>query len=182
LKLGDHPPPQIPPPWRDMTPPQLGENDPTTDDDVEKGTPVQPVQAKGVGDVRKVEGNGGDKVGSVEDTGGEMGGSGVTQGGGCPNVSESERVSLAKPLVEVERKLTAKVKEPVIQEVITPAQRELVAELERMQGHDPDIVPQQGGWGVVGDSREQGRSTKWYHFCRWHARAQPPSGFTHTLL
>jgi hypothetical protein len=54
------------------------------------------------------------------------------------------------PLVEVERKPTPKAKEPVMQVVITPAQRELVEELERMQEHDPDIVPQQGsGWSRI---------------------------------
>jgi hypothetical protein len=33
------------------------------------------------------------------------------------------------PLVEVEKRLTPKVNEPVIQEVTTPAQRELVEEV-----------------------------------------------------
>jgi len=52
--------------------------------------------------------------------------------------------------VEVERKPTPRVKEPDVKEVITPAQRELVAELQRMQEHDPNVVPQRGGgWSRI---------------------------------
>ena len=54
------------------------------------------------------------------------------------------------PLVEVERKLKPKLKEPGMKEVITPAQTELVDELLRIQEHDPDIVPQRGGgWSRI---------------------------------
>ena len=42
--------------------------------------------------------------------------------------------AVPNPLVEVEKKPTPKVKEPDLKEVVTPAQRELVAELRRCSG------------------------------------------------
>jgi len=71
--------------------------------------------------------------------------SGAPKGGdpsGTPkdDSSPKEKKVIPTPLVEVERKLKPKVREPAIQKVITPVQRELVEELQRMQGHDPDIV------------------------------------------
>ena len=56
-----------------------------------------------------------------------------------------EKMKVPNPLVEQDRKPTPKVKEPNLKEVVTPAKRELGVELQKIQQHDPDVVPTQGG-------------------------------------
>ena len=68
--------------------------------------------------------------------------SGAPKGGDPP---PKEKKSIPAPLVEQERKLKPRVKGPDLKEVVTPAQKELVVELQKMQQHDPDVVPTQGG-------------------------------------
>ena len=146
----------------------MDEEDSTEDED---DTPVQPVQAKGIERVQKmVVGHGATKRKVVVPSGGVVVGHGTKSGGtgggtgGVPpkkaekkpkatppteksnappkeNGAPPKQVKVVpKPLVEVERKPTPRVKE-----VITPAQTELVDEPLRMQEHDPDVVPTQGG-------------------------------------
>jgi hypothetical protein len=115
-----------------------------SDDDVEEGVPVQPVQAKGIGDVRKmVPGHGTGKEGVVVPSGEVVPGHGTKNGGtgggkgdgGSGGVTDvpppKERVSLAKHLVEVERKPASKAREPNMRAAITLAQKELVMHMQK---------------------------------------------------
>jgi len=161
------------PPTMDEDPTTDDGADSTGDeDDIVEGIAVQPVQAKAIERVRKMVPLGTPEEKRVVPRssplvprGAPQSGppSGAPKGGdpgGAPKKAEKQPKAtppaeqsnappkqfkvVPKPLVEMERKPTPKAKEPDMREVITPAQKELVDELLRMQQHDPDVVPMLG--------------------------------------
>ncbi|MCX6654091.1 MAG: hypothetical protein NTY03_03095, partial [Candidatus Bathyarchaeota archaeon] len=132
------------------TPTTTEYNYPVMDDHVAEG--IIPPDASTIGDVNPQAGTSGSDPIRVEDIGeGVMEGQGGDEErvgrGGRDKKTPSSKQDLPPPLVKVKsRVLPLKIAdepEGVIQK--TPAKDRLVEELKKLQTHDPDVIPMQGG-------------------------------------